>query len=244
MDNEKKPEFLKKILKKEGYKAVNENPALDEKKALEPLKDESATLPEKKGKQERIEKARTDGGSYGRGRGGDIKTDPIVEGEKKTPSQKVLEKGGRKSWSGGSSGRGGATITKEPDEILKEKQDAVNPEEPLSHKKGEKPLEVANAQDKNQPEQKKQESQPQQAQHKSSFLKSLDAKIQEQVSKQGKPQTEKSVAEKPAPKREGIISKIEKKIEEVKKSTAEKPKTKTPKIEIAKTSPKPIIKGR
>lgn len=168
MDNEKKPEFLEKILKQGGNKAVNENPALDQKKVLEPLKDASTTLPEEKEKPQRIVKSRAEEGTLGRGKGGGS-SEPKVEGEKKTPTQKILEKGGQKSWGGrrgGSSGRGGATILREPDEILKEKQDAVNPEEPLSHKRGEKPLEVANVQGKNQPEQKKQESQPQQAQHK------------------------------------------------------------------------------
>jgi hypothetical protein len=144
---------------------------------------------------------------------------------------------------GGGIRGGGSPMMREPDEILKEKHKTTNPEDILSQKKVDKPFEVAtNMKDKVQPEQKKQESQPQQAQHKSSFLKSLDTKIQEQVSKQGKSQSEKSIAEKPIQKHEGIISKLEKKVEAVKKATAEKPKA--PKTEIAKLAPKPIIKGR
>ena len=71
MDNEKKPEYLEKILEQGGSnKAVNENPALDKKKILEPLKDESTTLPNEKGKPERFIKSRADDGAIGRGRGG------------------------------------------------------------------------------------------------------------------------------------------------------------------------------
>ena len=91
---------------------------------------------------------------------------------------------------------GGSPMMREPDEILKEKHKNTNPEDILSQK------------DKNPAitaPQQKQQSQPQQAKHRSSFMASLDAKIQEQVSKQDKAQPEKSVVEKPVPKHKGII---------------------------------------
>ncbi|MCW5921439.1 MAG: hypothetical protein KIS77_03790 [Saprospiraceae bacterium] len=136
---------------------------------------------------------------------------------------------------GGGFRGGGSPMMREPDEILKEKHKNTNPEDILSQKDKKPAVTLP---------QQKQESQPQQAKHKSSFMASLDAKIQEQVGKQDKAQPEKPVAEKPVPKREGIISKIEKKVDAVKKATAEQPKPKAPKTEIAKVAPKPIIKGR
>lgn len=170
-------------------------------------------------------------------------TDPETAKQNLKDTSKAQNFGKEKLPSRGGFRGGGSPVMREPEEVIKEKHKTTNPEDILSQKKGGKPFEVANAQGKNQPEQKKQESQPQQAQHKSSFKASLDAKVQERVKKQEKVRTEKSVVETEIPKG-GIKAEIAKKLEELKKSTAEKSATKGPKIEIAKLAPKPIIKGR
>lgn len=142
MDNEKKPEYLEKILQKEGYKAVNEDPALAKEKVLNPLKDATNSLPEDKLHTQSIDKIREKGRSIG----GESTTPKPPEGEHKTPAKKILEKG--KSIRGiGGSGLG------LPEDPLKKKDDFIKTDDNLSEKGTDK--------------QQKQEHQEQQVQHKS-----------------------------------------------------------------------------
>jgi hypothetical protein len=81
----------------------------------------------------------------------------LTEENKKKYEEKDTEKIRKQNTpsKGGSSGRGGGSPTvKEPDEMIKEKNDVINPEETLSKKQDGK--------------QQKQETQQQQAQHKAS----------------------------------------------------------------------------
>lgn len=158
-------------------------------------------------------------------------TDPEPVKQKLNDAFKAKNLGKETQPSRGGFRGGGSPMMREPDEILKEKHKNTNPEDILSQK-DKKPIIT--------PPQQEQKSQPQQTKHRSSFMASLSAKIEEQGKKQEK--GEKPI--EPTPKREGIIAKLEKKVEEVKKSTAEKPASKEAKIEIAKSTPKPPTKSR
>lgn len=95
MDNEKKPEYLKNLLEKVGQKAANEDPAKDQKKIIAPIKDETTARPEDPSKSERIDRARKEGGAFGRGIGGDSTKAP--DGEYKSPRHKIIDKGEQKA---------------------------------------------------------------------------------------------------------------------------------------------------
>lgn len=172
-------------------------------------------------------------------------TDPETAKQNLKDASKAQNFGKENPPSRGGFRGGGSPMMREPDEILKEKHKNTNPEDILSHKKTEKPFEIAmNTTEKVQPEQQKQESQPQQAKHKSSLKASLDAKVQELIKKQEKAPAEITVAETVIPKREGIKAEIARKVEELKKSPAEKSNQKTPKPEKTTAPPKPILKDR
>lgn len=173
MDNEKKPEYLKNLLEKEGPKAANEDPAKDQKKNLAPIKDETTARPEDPSKSERIDRARKEGGAFGRGIGGDSTKAP--DGEYKSPRHKIIDKGEQKA--------GG----------VMESQTKNNKENEARSKKREKRMSIPKkefdkaAWEKVQAEKQKavqdkaqqlQKQQPQQVQHKPSFLQQ---KAQEQL---------------------------------------------------------------
>jgi len=147
MDNEKKPGYLEKLLQRGKQKAVNENPALDEKKVLAPIKDESTTLPTERDVSSKIQTDR-DKDNKGRSIGGESSTPKQAEGEHKTPRQKILEKGEQKPFRGKSGGGAGL----EGMDLLKKKDDFIKTDDNLSEKGTGK--------------QQKQEHQEQQAQYK------------------------------------------------------------------------------
>jgi len=221
MDNEKRPEYLEKILKKEGYKAANEDPALDQKKVIAPLKDESTILPEEKRDSRHIDTIREKGKSAGRGiGGGGNATTNQTENEHKTPTQKMLEKGSQRT-GGGRGGRGGTPMIKELDEILKEKNDVINPEDILS---------------------KKQESQQQQAQYKpvinaGEIPQKMSVRERVYRAKEAKEQqvqkVEREVEVGKEGKQIGIRDRIARAVSEQKDAQRETPKVKEKTVEVA-----------
>lgn len=144
-------------------------------------------------------------------------------GKEKPPSNDMFR---------GSGGRGGTPTMSEPDEILKKKNEVINPEDILSKKKMEKPFEVAM-------------NVVQKPVKSSSFMASLDAKIQKVSKNEAKNNHQKSPQEPYKPKQKGILAEIEKKVEAVKIAAASKSAQKLPKQEVAKQAPvKPIKRGR